>query len=813
MNTTLLPSRHPLRRARWIWPAYQFESTNTYAEFRHDFQLAAVPKKAPLFITVDQQYVLYVNGTYAGRGPARGYQKTWPFDEIDVAPLLKKGRNWLAIKGYNAGVSTFQYVHQTMAGLLCAAEWGKTKIHSGEGWLIRTPEAYQVDTARLSIQINFQEAFDARLDDERWIYNAATPKQADGWETVGWCRAFGSMPWHSLQERGIPMQAGDIVPYRNVHSQATGNVAEGYDDVRNLYAPVFNEIKASSYTSADVVARSGKTGLSLTLPKAGKGKYVAACCDLGRPGFGTLEVHADGAAGGEIVDFFFCEATEDDGLTPATGRALVDGCGTSMVHRLTLAKGKTRHEYFQQIGHRYVVAIARDTARPIKLRLALRETVYPLEVRGKLETDNAEINDIHRICVQTQRVCMMDSYVDTPWREQAQWWGDARVQAMNTFHLADDTRLLVRGIRSLAGQEVPNGLTFGHAPTMAYTCILPDFSLIWAMTIWDYYWQSGDVSLFVEQWPRIERLLGYFTGEGCGRDGLLTYDDRYWLFLDWTDIHKDGTPTLLNLWYVLVLEKLATLAKLAEMPAEARRLAKMHREQAAQVIRKLWDKKVGLFHDGLKRNGKAVRTCSIHNQVLAMLAGLQPEHHPAMLAKRIVPYLKGRKIAGAHPGSYWVTYVYDVAEAAGYGREVIEHIRKYWRAMIPYEGCWEQFPRGLADDPYAFNLAGSSVTHAWAAHPIYHFARTLGGVTQIEPAWQKVRFAPVLSGAETDKAEVKIPTPRGMITSRWSRKDAETVSVSLALPKGVEAIIDLPGVKAQTVTGRNRWEVAVPADS
>lgn len=49
---TTLPSRHPLRCACWIWPSYQ-HTHNTYVQFRHDFDLAALPTHAPLFITAD----------------------------------------------------------------------------------------------------------------------------------------------------------------------------------------------------------------------------------------------------------------------------------------------------------------------------------------------------------------------------------------------------------------------------------------------------------------------------------------------------------------------------------------------------------------------------------------------------------------------------------------------------------------------------------------------------------------------------------------------------------------------------------------
>ena len=80
-------------------------------------------------------------------------------------------------------------------------------------------------------------------------------------------------------------------------------------------------------------------------------------------------------------------------------------------------------------------------------------------------------------------MCSLDAFVDTPWREQAQWWGDARVQAWNVFHLNGDTQLFRRGIAQIAAQTLPNGLTYGHAPTMAHECILPDFTLIWLITL------------------------------------------------------------------------------------------------------------------------------------------------------------------------------------------------------------------------------------------------------------------------------------------------------------------------------------------
>lgn len=115
--------------------------------------------------------------------------------------------------------------------------------------------------------------------------------------------------------------------------------------------------------------------------------------------------------------------------------------------------------------------------------------------------------------------------------------------------------------------------------------------------------------------------------------------------------------------------------------------------------------------------------------------------------------------------------------------------------MIPWGGTWETFHGRIGD---------SSCSHAWAAHPIYHLVGTLGGVTQADRAWRRVRFAPVLDMKETGRVKVAVPTPRGLIRAAWERKGDGT-RVRLSLPKGIEADVRLPGVKRGSVTGRQEW--------
>ena len=137
-----IPAGHPLRVAKWIWPEAYMYMHNHFAQFRRDFDLEKIPKKAPLFITADKAYRLYINGVPVCRGPARGFQTSWPFDEIEIKKYLKVGHNWISIEGYNPGTGTFQYIHHSQEGLLFAAVWGEFKILSGDkGWVYRrSPE-------------------------------------------------------------------------------------------------------------------------------------------------------------------------------------------------------------------------------------------------------------------------------------------------------------------------------------------------------------------------------------------------------------------------------------------------------------------------------------------------------------------------------------------------------------------------------------------------------------------------------------------------------------------------------------------------
>ncbi len=797
---------HPLTLQRWIWPEGYMYLYNHFAQFRRDLVLAADDPKALLHITADKSYKLFINGQYVCRGPARGYQEHWPFDTVPVGHLLRKGHNWISVEAYNPGISTFCYLHLTRAGLLCAPQ-GKQleKAWEKSQWQFRRSPAHATQTARLSLQIDFQEHVDMNQDDRSWIRSADAPAGWDGriFDPQNGMhylsQPFGTPPYANIEPRGIPLLREWIRGPRRILRAAGGPSAGGWRDTQNVSWHWDTELLAIGENwrdGAQIPHKLLDDGLELTLPPTGAGKFCAVGIDVGDFAAANLIVEADGATGGEVLDFQYDQA--DAKHLPRSMRP-GQGCNAAMSSRLRLAPGDNRHEFYQLLGFQHLTIIARELSAPLTVRLKLRCAGYPFTFNGQFTSSDQELDEIRRACQRTQQLCAWDAYVDTPWREQAQWWGDARVQACNTFHMDGDARLLARGIRSLAGQICPQGLTYGHAPTSSDWCILPDFSLTWVLTIWDYYFQTGDADLFVEQYPAVRRVMDYFRSPATlAANGLLQYDPRFWLFEDWSTLPKETYPCFLNLWYLLTLRHVEKLCRVAGMKGEIAHWKKLADDLRQKILGHFLDRKSGLLRPALDQRGKPTGEPSVHDQTLALMLDLLPDSQMAILDKVLLPFVRGQEIAGAKASAFWSFYTLRELGKLGFAREAIDFIRRGWGPMLPNGTTWEGFDSGLN--------SGSSTCHAWTSHPAVHFNELLGGIRQAAPAWRQVDFAPVfVSGI--DHCDVSIPTPQGMIRSTW-RRDGAGIQGELSVPKGVKASIRLPGQKPRTHSGgKFAWKV------
>jgi len=755
-----------LRRAQWIWPGlYCHDLHNGYACFRRVVELDAAPRRAFAWLTADQNYRLRVNGRNVCRGPARGYHHSWPFDEVDLAPYLCKGRNLITVRAYNCGHSTFAYRSERYAGFLFAARFGRKTLLSDGTWRCRRQPGLRRDTPPYSLQLGAHQ---------EWIDLSADP---DDWERLGyddskWLASEQLRPWNTppmvdLEPRGIPLMREVRLRPKCIGSLSAKSAAD-WAQARDLVSlrlsePIDHEPTPSSTSS-------------LSVPATGAGGLRSYLFDFGRVVVGSPEIKVRGARGGETIDLLHTEVLHGDRLAPKV--VANDHSRTHLGNRMICRRGDLRHCFFHHLGFRYLTVTVRESRRPLELSVGLEACGYPMEGEGTFDCGEPELNRIWKACAHTQRICSLDAYVDTPWREQAQWWGDARIQAWNTFHLTGDLRLLRRGIRILAGQVTPDGITFGHAPTMAHNCILPDFAIIWMLTLWDDYWQSGETSMIEAHHTRVSSILDYFRRHSDPDTGLIRYDPRYWLFLDWTDLQKDGQPALLSLWLLHALDRLTTMLRQSSLPDDFEGIPDWAGRLRAAVGSRLL-RADGLVCDGLNERGKPSAKTSLQAQTLAWICQLEGFDRARALERILLPWLREDRISHAPPSSYWCAYPLDLLAEVGYGREVLAYIKRRWAAMAEFGSCYENFL------PHVPGQDMMSHSHAWSAHPLYLLMRILGGIRQAAPGWAKVRIDPTFEGR---RAKVAVPTPRGLIRVEWDRVGDGSAKPRIEIPKSIQRL-------------------------
>ena len=143
---------------------------NQWIAFRKDVTLDEVPAEAIAKIAADSKYWLWVNGTLAvfegslkrGPNPDDSY-----FDEVDLAPYLRRGENRIALLLWHFGKQGFSHKNSGRAQLVfdCPAagigsEGWLCRIHPAYGTAQCPPPNYRLPESSIS--------FDARKDIEGW---------------------------------------------------------------------------------------------------------------------------------------------------------------------------------------------------------------------------------------------------------------------------------------------------------------------------------------------------------------------------------------------------------------------------------------------------------------------------------------------------------------------------------------------------------------------------------------------------------------------------------------------------------------------
>jgi hypothetical protein len=202
---------------RFVWYGDERYPFHRFLMARRAFRLPAAPRRARLAITAEDRYVLYVNGTYLGRGPARSDPRWKSYDTYDVAAALQPGHNVIAVLAYHYGCQN-NYSRDARAGLFVhldaeAGDGTRTTLGTDGTWRVRPAQGWRRDVGLVSVTVGVTEVYDARADPPDWC---ATGFDDDAWEPAQ-VIAEQMASWAYLEPRQTPMlQEVDEHPARVV---------------------------------------------------------------------------------------------------------------------------------------------------------------------------------------------------------------------------------------------------------------------------------------------------------------------------------------------------------------------------------------------------------------------------------------------------------------------------------------------------------------------------------------------------------------------------------------------------------------------
>ncbi|MDR0731588.1 MAG: family 78 glycoside hydrolase catalytic domain [Treponema sp.] len=517
--------------------------------FRKEFDVSKAVKTAALKICGLGFYRLWINGKQNDDrilAPVKSdYFKKALYDSYDVSPLLKDGKNSLAVELGN--------------GWFCTQEkwWGWRMSWYGSPRLMLELELTFTDGNKVCIGADeswkLREGavlFNCLYDGE--TYNAN--EEPEGWREAG----YDDTAW----QQAVMVEA----PTENL--------------IENKTPP----IRATGVLEPLAVSRLDRL------------RFVY---DFGENWAAVPEVTVKGKKGQKIT-LNFAEDINDDG---SLNKRSNDGALVEDTYILSGAEKETWEPRFVWHGYRYMMITLSDADIRI-LGAGSKKIHSDLAFTGQFYCSNEKLQNLHEIILRSQLSCLIGLPVDCPQRdERLPWLGDAHVTAETCIYNFDMKEFYKNWLQDIRlGQHSRDGwyqfiapwpyfqqrMTFFRETTADWAAALP----VIADQCYRFY---ADPSFITDNYDSLKRYMLY-----C--ENALEGDVLFAGFGDWKspDIEEDGVvqPYTGALFFHKNLLISAFFAGFLGKTEDARHFAETAGELKKRLLEKYYDAASGVFGDG-----------------------------------------------------------------------------------------------------------------------------------------------------------------------------------------------------------------------
>ncbi|MBD3352263.1 MAG: Bacterial alpha-L-rhamnosidase, partial [Candidatus Lokiarchaeota archaeon] len=491
--------------------------------------------------------------------------------------------------------------------------------------------------------------------------------------------------------------------------------------------------------------------------------------------------------------------------------------------RYIARKGTNKHELFHWYGLRYIqmnISAPESQKRKhlektsIKINnVGINLYLYPLKEVGMFQSDQTSINKLYNACKWTLRNCMHDGYEDCPSREQRQWVGDAYVEVLVNLMTYGDIPLVHKLLRQVAQSQRGDGLCQMATPGdhEIHGTLIPDYTLYWISTLYEYYWYTGDNELVEELMPYVIIAIRWFIQYIDDNSGLLN-EIPHWIFIDWSDNDKWGINGVLNAQLYRVLCEVIELSKGTTFEDAVSRFKPIKSRIKANFAKYLWNSQRNAYIDAVRidTHGEIVdksKKISFHTNALAILSDLCSAQQIKLIIENVFDkpyseiYVKNREpiftnqcpapldpekhVIMAEP--FFMHHVNQMFAKVNRYDLIERYIQDGWVKMIEMgaTSIWE-----------TWSDAGS-LCHAWAATPAFDLIKHCAGFKIMKPGATHIKIEPHLMGLSYVK--VIIPTIKGSVKINWKFNAQEKKFIlEYSVPESVKVEIIPPKINKRS---------------
>lgn len=442
--------------------------------------------------------------------------------------------------------------------------------------------------------------------------------------------------------------------------------------------------------------------------------------DFGKELFGFLCI--EGADENEKIHVSYGESLEEAVDTP-NSILFEDVCGNS--------EYKLRQRAFRYI---FITGTKSDNV--------YAEYEYiPLEYKGSFECNDEAVNKIWDMCAYTLHLTTREVQLEAIKRDRWTWGGDSYQAYKFSNYLFGDKEIVRRSTIAMRGKD----------PVYEHINTITDYSFYWIIGLSEYLLNYNDVDFIKFIYKRAVSLME-FALKRVNKDGFIAKTGNDWIFVDWSDIDKDGA---LCAEQMLCIAALRTMARLAEkIGRDGKNYADKAEEMTKKVNAFFWNDEKGAYIDTYESGKNHVTR---HANIFAIMYNIATEKQKELIVKNVLLNDEITQITTP----YFEGYELDAFGMIGDFDYIENKIKTYWKGMsdLGATTVWEEFDPTLNGiDHYKMygDKYAKSLCHAWGAAPIYLLGKYFLGVSPSSDGFETFTVKPHLGSFKYIKGSVPI---------------------------------------------------------